>query len=120
MARKITGGKFVENRKKKLSERPGKPRLTVLGKRKSKEVKVRGGRIKTVLLSEDTAVVLDPKTKQSSKVKIKGVVKTPANRYFKNIIVKGTLIETEKGLARVTNRPGQEGSVSAVLAEEAK
>ncbi|HHC19323.1 MAG TPA: 30S ribosomal protein S8e, partial [Euryarchaeota archaeon] len=31
------------------------------------------------------------------------------------IITKGTIIETEVGLARVTSRPGQVGIINAVL-----
>ena len=30
-------------------------------------------------------------------------------------MTKGTIIETEKGKAKITSRPGQEGSINAVL-----
>ena len=118
MVRKISGGKYIPLRKKKLSEHLGKPRHTTLGKDKKKEIRMSGGKMKTVMLFSETAFVTDPKSKKTQKSKIKSVVKTPANRYFKNIIVKGTIIETEAGKARVTNRPGQEGNIAAVLVSE--
>ena len=45
------------------------------------------------------------------------VVENPANRHFvrRNIMTKGTVIETEKGKARITSRPGQDGTINAVL-----
>jgi len=118
MARKISGGRYKSLRKKKLIETPGKPRHTKLGKDKTKIMKGRGGILKRVSLASENALVLDPKTKKSKKVKIKGVVKSLANRYFKSIMVKGTIIDTELGKARITNRPGQEGTISAILIEE--
>jgi len=30
-------------------------------------------------------------------------------------MTKGTIIKTDKGAARITNRPGQEGCINAVL-----
>ena len=51
------------------------------------------------------------------KVKIKNVVDNPADKHLarRNIITKGTIIDTEKGKARVTSRPGQDGVINAVL-----
>jgi len=59
------------------------------------------------------------RTKKYSKVKIKNVVENPANRHFvrRNILTKGTVVDTDKGKAKITNRPGQEGSINAVLVE---
>jgi small subunit ribosomal protein S8e len=74
------------------------------------------------LLSVDIANVYNPKTKKYSKEKIVTTSANPANRHFarRNIITKGSIIETEKGKARITSRPGQEGTVNAVLIEEKK
>ena len=76
-----------------------------------------GGNKKVVLLSCDSVNLHNPETKKSSKVKIKSVLETPSNRFLarRNIITKGTIIETEKGRARVTNRPSQEGTINAIL-----
>jgi hypothetical protein len=57
-------------------------------------------------------------------MKIIWVHENAANRLYvrRNIITKGTLLEVEKNgskmFARVTNRPGQAGAVSAILAEK--
>ena len=76
-----------------------------------------GSNRKVRLLSADTANLFDTKTKKYEQVKIKTIVDNPADRHFvrRNIMTKGTVIETEKGKARITSRPGQDGSVNAVL-----
>lgn len=115
--RKPTGGRYKDYRKKRLYEKAGLPTLTKLGERKSKVVEGRGSTEKHKLLNADIANILDPKTKKYNKAKISSIIESPANRHFarRNIIVKGTVIETEKGKARVTSRPGQDGQVNAVL-----
>ncbi|GAB6147897.1 30S ribosomal protein S8e [Stetteria hydrogenophila] len=84
------------------------------------KIRVRGGNYKIRLRRAAFAVVSDPKTGQSKKVRILSVVETPASREFarRGIIVKGAIIETELGRARVTSRPGQDGVVNAVLLKE--
>ena len=51
------------------------------------------------------------------KAKIEIVTANPANRHYvrRNIMTKGTIIKTDKGDARVTSRPGQDGVINAVL-----
>ncbi|MBD3310777.1 30S ribosomal protein S8e, partial [Candidatus Woesearchaeota archaeon] len=80
-------------------------------------VKVKAGGNKQRLLQADVANVLDPKTQKCQKSKIKTIMESPANRHFvrRNIMTKGTIIETEAGKARITSRPGQDGTVNAVL-----
>ena len=45
------------------------------------------------------------------------VVENKANPNFvrRNIITKGAIVETSKGNAKVTSRPGQSGVISGVL-----
>ena len=83
-------------------------------------VGVRGGNIKVKLLSVEEVNLYDPKEKKYSKVKIKSVLENPANRHFvrRNIITKGTIVDTEKGKAKVVSRPGQTGVLNAVLIKE--
>jgi small subunit ribosomal protein S8e len=54
---------------------------------------------------------------KSKKVSIKNVLETPANTFLarQNILIKGAIIETELGKAKITNRPSQEGNVQAIL-----
>lgn len=115
--RKASGGKYKKARKKRLYERVGYERQVRLGKEKRKTLRTRGGNTKVVLLSTDSANVYDPSTKKTEKVKIKVVLETPSSRFLarRNIMTKGAIIETDKGKAKITNRPGQEGSVNAIL-----
>ena len=115
--RKASGGKYVSYRGKRKNERGNRPVLTKIGEKKSRTHRVRGGTEKYSLLSTQIANVYDPKTKKYSKAAIKTVVENPANRHYvrRNIITKGTVIDTEKGKAKVTNRPGQENTINAVL-----
>ncbi len=115
--RKSTGGRYKKARKKRLYEAGQQPMLTKLEARKVKTVKIRNNNIKTKTMSENTINLADPKTKKTTKATIKSIVDNPANRHFtrRNIITKGTIIETEKGKARITSRPGQEGAINAVL-----
>ncbi len=82
----------------------------------------RGGNLKASLRAVSEAVVSNPRTGETKKAKILAIVSTPANREYarRNILTKGTVIRTELGLAVVTSRPGQDGVVNAVLAEEGK
>lgn len=115
--RKISSGKYKKQRKKKFYEQIRQPRIVKLGATKRKKIRTRGGNSKTVLLSADTANLIDKKTKKSKNVKIKNVIETPSNRFLarQNILIKGAIIETEAGKAKITNRPSQEGSVQAEL-----
>ncbi|MBI2144988.1 30S ribosomal protein S8e [Candidatus Woesearchaeota archaeon] len=116
--RKSSGGFKRPYRKKRLYDKGSQPILTKLGpKRKLRIDRITGGMIKHRLLQVTIANVLDPATGKYSKAKIKTVSNNPANRYFTraNIITQGAILETELGKARVTNRPGQESIVNAVL-----
>jgi len=117
--RKITGGKYHARRKKRLFELRSQQRIAVLGKIKRKTLKTMGGHAKTVLLSADHANVLD-KSGKVKKAEIKNVIETPQNKFFarQNRLLKGAIIETSLGKARITNRPTQEGCVNAVLLKE--
>lgn len=118
--RKITGGKYHKQRKKKQHSLGGVERKVRLRKTKQKKLRARGGNKKTVLLSSDFANIIDPSTKKAKKAKITNVLETPANRFLarQNILVKSAIIETELGKAKITNRPSQEGSVEAELVKE--
>ncbi|MFP4112646.1 MAG: 30S ribosomal protein S8e [Candidatus Woesearchaeota archaeon] len=112
-----TGSRYKDSRKKKQSEIGSLPTLTKIGKQKVAEERSTGGNKSYKVLSADIANCFDPKTKKYSKVKIVAVKENPANRNYarRNIMTKGTIIETEKGDAKVTNRPGQDNVVNAVL-----
>ena len=119
---KPTGGRIWARRKKRKREMGREFVETRLGPVKRSKFRTMGGSGKFVLLGGDTANVMDPATKQTKKAKILTVVENPANPHFvrRNVLTKGAVINTELGRARVTNRPGQTGVVSAVLIEAKK
>ena len=115
--RKKSGSRYKDYRKKRLNEMGRLPALTKIGKKKVRMIRAKGSNMKQRLLDAETANLLDPKTQKYEQVKIKTVADNPANRHFvrRNIITQGSIIETVKGKARVTSRPGQDGVINAVL-----
>jgi small subunit ribosomal protein S8e len=109
--RKITGGRYIARRKKKLYERKGQSRIVKLGDEKRKTIRVRGGNIKTFLFRGKIVNV------SGKRIEIKNVLETPSNRFLarQNIMTKGTIVETEQGKVRITNRPSQEGVINGVF-----
>ncbi|MEK6919230.1 MAG: 30S ribosomal protein S8e [Nanoarchaeota archaeon] len=122
IGKKISGGLYHASRKRKHYDNTGQSRVVKLGNVKAKEMRTRGGNSKVVLLMADVANVFNPKTKKSTVSKIVNVIETPSNRFLarQNVLQKSSVIETELGKARITNRPSQEGNVQAVLLPESK
>ena len=119
--RKVTGGKY-HKRSKKFKYQRGRDFVpTRIGKPKVKVLRTRGGNTKALAIKVDTANVVVSKGK-IQKAKILTVKDNKANTYYirANIITKGAVIDTDIGKARVTSRPGQDGSVDAVLVEAKK
>lgn len=115
--RKISGGKYIKSMKKKLYERPGQKIIVKLGEEKRKSKRTRGGNQKIFFLR---GKFVNVKTKQKNKkVEIKNVLETPSNKFLarQNIITKGTIVETELGKVKITNRPNQEGIINGILVE---
>lgn len=115
--KKISGGKYIKSRKKKRSEVPGQKRVVKISEDKKKIIRTRGGNKKTFLLGGQTINIISGN--KSKKTKIKNVIETPSNRFFarQNILTKGTVVETELGKAKITNRPTQEGNINGILVE---
>ncbi|MBI2133801.1 30S ribosomal protein S8e [Candidatus Woesearchaeota archaeon] len=115
--RSSSGSRYIKARDKRLFESGNVPTHTRIGDRQTKLVRVKGGGLKFRTINSNMVNVLDPKSKSYRKAAIKTVVDNPASKHFirRNIMTRGTVIETELGKARVTNRPGQEGMINAVL-----
>ena len=115
--RKPTGGRYTSSRPKRLAQKGSLPAHTKIGKRDARSSRIRSGDSKIRLLFADKVNLFDPTTRKCSVESIKTVVESPANRHFvrRNILTKGTVVETAKGRARITGRPGQEGMINAVL-----
>ncbi len=114
---KPTGAKYKFKVTKRKCNLGSVPTLTKIGKEKKKQVKTIGGNKKERILETDIANLFDKRTKKFTKAKIIQVLENPANRHFvrRNILTKGTVIKTDKGNAKITSKPGQEGVVNAVL-----
>lgn len=119
LGKKLTGGKYIKKRKKKKYERAGQKRVVKLGDSDKKKTKrVQGGNKKTFLLKGKIINILG-KDKKIKKTEIKNVLETPSNRFLarQNVLTKGTIVETELGKAKITNRPTQEGMINGILIE---
>ncbi len=119
--RKPTGGRIRPHRKKRKFEMGNPPTETLVGEeRRIKERRGMGGNVKKGLKYATYANVADPETGEVKCVRIEEVVKNSASQYYERhgVITKGAIIRTELGLAKVTNRPGQEPVVNAVLIEK--
>ena len=116
--RKISGGKYHKRRKRKLYEKAYQEKEAYIGEPKRKTIRVRGGNTKSILLKTNTANISVKGKIQ--KADIKNVEETPQNRFLarQNRLLKGAIITTSLGKAKITNRPTQEGHVNAVLLEE--
>lgn len=117
--RKVSGGRY-KSQVKKLKHKGNIPSLTNLAPKHIKLERMRGGHLKAKLLANDIANVYNPKTKKFEKLKIITITENPANRHFirRNIMTKGAIIKTDKGLAKITSRPGQEGTINAILVSQ--
>ena len=115
--RKISGGKYAKRKKKRLCELKGQKRIVKLGKEKRKTKRTRGGNSKNFLVRADIVNIFSKG--KVKKAKIKNVLETPSNKFLarQNIITKGTILDTDAGKVRVTNRPSQEGIVNGILVE---
>ncbi len=115
--RKTSGGKYKKNRKKKLYEAQGKKRIVKLGEEKRRRKRIRGGNMRVFMLRAKFVNVF--KDGKAKKFEIKNVLETPSNRFLarQNVITKGTIVETEIGKIKITNRPTQEGVLNGILIE---
>jgi len=115
--RSRTGRRIRYNRGKRKLEIGREQHLTTIGPTGLKKVRTKGNNRKTRAKTIDVAYIVDPKNNKTTKTEIVSVVENKANIHYvrRNIINKGAIIETKLGKAKVTSRPGQCGSINAVL-----
>lgn len=118
--RKSTGGRYKRVIVRRMSRLGRLPVLTKLGVYKRKSLRVIGAGRKEKLLSANKVNVFDPKSRKHEVLDVKTIVENPANRHYvrRNILTKGSVVETEKGKVKVTSRPGQEAVLNGVLVQE--
>jgi small subunit ribosomal protein S8e len=117
IGRKATGGKLIPARGKRKYEVGREQSDTTIAEVRVKKIETLGGNVKMRMLRGNMAAVADPKTGKSTTVKIETVKDNKANLHYmrRNILTKGAVIKTELGDARITNRPGQDGVINAIL-----
>ena len=112
---KVTGGRRHPLRSRRKYEMDRFPNEAVIGKQITITRKVRGKNVKTAIKTIDSVnLAIDSKIKR---VKIIKVLENSTNNDYKRrgIISKGAILETEEGKCRVVSRPGQHGTVNAIL-----
>ena len=112
---KITGGRRHPLRSRRKYEIDRFPNEALIGEQITITRKVRGKNIKTSIKTINSVnLAIDSKVKR---VKIIRVLENATNNDYKRrgIITKGAILETEEGKCRVVSRPGQSGTVSAIL-----
>ena len=112
---KITGGRRHPLRTRRKYEIDRFPNEALIGEQITITRKVRGKNVKTAIKTIDSVnLAIDSKIKR---VKIIKVLENSTNNDYKRrgIISKGAILETEEGKCRVVSRPGQHGTVNAIL-----
>lgn len=112
---KVTGGRRHPLRSRRKYEIDRFPNEASIGKQITITRKVRGKNIKTAIKTIDSVnLSIDSKIKR---VKIIKVLENATNNDYqrRGIISKGAILETEEGKCRVVSRPGQHGTVNAIL-----
>ena len=112
---KITGGRKRASRSRRKYEIDRFPNEAIIGEQITITRKVRGKNVKTAIKTIDSVnLAIDSKIKR---VKIIKVLENSTNNDYKRrgIISKGAILETEEGKCRVVSRPGQHGTVNAIL-----
>ena len=112
---KITGGRRHPLRSRRKYEMDRFPNEAIIGEQITITRKVRGKNVKTAIKTIDSVnLAIDSKIKR---VKIIKVLENATNNDYqrRGIISKGAILETEEGKCRVVSRPGQHGTVNAIL-----
>ena len=112
---KETGGRRHPLRSRRKYEIDRFPNEAIIGEQITITRKVRGKNVKTAIKTIDSVnLAIDSKIKR---VKIIKVLENGTNNDYqrRGIISKGAILETEEGKCRVVSRPGQHGTVNAIL-----
>ena len=112
---KITGGRRHPLRTRRKYEIDRFPNEALIGDQITITRKVRGKNVKTAIKTIDSVnLAINSKIKR---VKIIKVLENATNNDYqrRGIISKGAILETEEGKCRVVSRPGQHGTVNAIL-----
>ena len=117
--RKPSGGRKVQARGKRSTEISTEKQLALIGESKTKIYRRTGGNTLVRVLAADKVSINDPKTGKTSLGTIENVVENESDPNYvrRNVLVKGAIIETDKGRVKITSRPGKDGVINGVLVE---
>lgn len=114
--RKVSGGRYISNRTKRLYELAGYNSMTrIAPNEKRKVIRTQGGNSRQVLLTANQINIAVKGKVQ--KVEVTNVIENTANPNLvrRNILTKGAIVETKLGKARITSRPGQDAVINGIL-----
>ena len=121
--RKPTGGRLKRPnryRGKRRTEVASEEQLAYIGDVDTRKNYRKRAGSQTVRTLSVNKVNINSKDGKTTRATVKNVVGNDADPNFvrRNIVTKGAVLETDKGLVRVTSRPGMHGVVSGILLEE--
>ena len=121
--RKPTGGRLKRPnryRGKRRTEVASEEQLAYIGDVDTRKNYRKRAGSQTVRTLSVNKVNINSKDGNTIRATVKNVVGNDADPNFvrRNIVTKGAVLETDKGLVRVTSRPGMHGVVSGILLEE--
>ena len=121
--RKPSGGRLKRPnryRGKRKTEVASEEQLADVGEVDARKNYRKRAGLQTVRLLAVNQVNVNTKDGETVRATVKNVVGNDADPNYvrRNIVTKGAVLETDKGLVRVTSRPGMHGVVSGVLVEE--
>ena len=117
--RKPSGGRKVQARGKRSTEISSEKQMAMIGESKTKIYRRTGGNTLVRVLAADKVSINNPKTGKTTLGTIENVVENESDPNYvrRNVLVKGAIIETDKGRVRITSRPGKDGVINGILVE---
>ena len=117
--RKPSGGRRVQARGKRSTEISTEKQMALIGEPKRKIYRRTGGKTLVRVLAANKVSINNPKTGKTVLGTIENVVENESDPNYvrRNVLVKGAIIETDKGRVRITSRPGKDGVINGVLVE---
>ena len=117
--RKPSGGRRVQARGKRSTEISTEKQMALIGEPKRKIYRRTGGNTLVRVLAANKVSINNPKTGKTVLGTIENVVENESDPNYvrRNVLVKGAIIETNKGRVRITSRPGKDGVINGVLVE---
>ncbi len=122
--RKMSGGRLRMNSKKKKNALSRPNTLTTIVSEKeeirTKTIRVLGGNKKTRLYRTNVVNAIDQETGKTVQATVTDVIENAASNEYRrrDIITKGTILETSAGNVKVTNKPSKEGFVNGIIIKE--